>query len=138
MIRHSLIYVYIIFSSVASATWFDDIPRTLTQPDGNIIHCFITGDQYVRRLHDQNDYTIILNQQDGYYYYAELSGHQLIPTTYKVGSCGWRSDTWDISRRGCIPASAVILCAGRIFQTWTRRSHIRRDCSGQYIHTLCG
>ena len=100
MIRHSLLYIYIIFSAVASATWFRDIPRTLTQPDGNTVQCLITGDQYVRRLHDQNDYTIILNQQDGYYYYAELSGHQLIPTIHKVGSI-------DPADAGLIPGLSV-------------------------------
>ena len=41
-----------------SATWFDDIPRLLYQPDGESLECFITGDQYSRRLHDINDFTI--------------------------------------------------------------------------------
>ena len=100
MIRHSLLYIFIIFSAVANATWFRDIPRTLTQPDGNTVQCLITGDQYVRRLHDQNDYTIILNQQDGYYYYAELSGHQLIPTIHKVVSI-------DPADAGLIPGLSV-------------------------------
>ena len=68
------------------ATWFDDIPRTITQPDGEMIHCFITGDQYGRRLHDINDFTIVLDPEDGYYYYADkgLDG-DLLPTNLRVG-----------------------------------------------------
>jgi hypothetical protein len=86
MIRLSSLFICIIFSAVANATWFRDIPRTLTQPDGSIVQCLITGDQYVRRLHDQYNYTIILSQKDGYYYYAEQSGNEIIPSTFKVGS----------------------------------------------------
>ena len=86
MLRRSGLFVYIIFTTVANATWFSDIPRTLAQPDGSIFQCLISGDQYVRRLHDQYNYTIILNQEDGYYYYAEQSGNELIPSIYRVGS----------------------------------------------------
>ena len=60
-----------VFLSVLNATWFEDIPRTITQPNGTTINCFITGDQYARRLHNALDYTIILNEEDGYFYYAE-------------------------------------------------------------------
>ena len=41
------------------ATWFDDIPRTITQPNGDLLSCYISGDQYGRRLHDEKDFTII-------------------------------------------------------------------------------
>ncbi len=68
------------------ATWFNSISRVITQPDGEKIECFITGDQYVRRLHDSNNFTIILNINDGYYYYAkEGSNGNLIPSSLIVG-----------------------------------------------------
>ena len=35
-----------------------------------MLDCFITGDQYGRRLHDENDFTIVMNPEDGYFYYA--------------------------------------------------------------------
>ena len=58
-----------IFASISFvfATWLNDIPRTIIQPNGEIIDCFVTGDQYGRRLHDANDFTIMMNQEDGYY-----------------------------------------------------------------------
>jgi len=77
-----------IFLSISTsyATWFDAIPRTITQPNGEEIQCFITGDQYGRRLHDENDYSLIQNRSDGYYYYAiQNDDGNLIPTEYLVG-----------------------------------------------------
>ena len=72
--------------SILSATWFDEIPRILRQPDGEILECFITGDQYIRRLHDINDYTIIHNIEDGFFYYAKKnSDGSLIPSTIIAG-----------------------------------------------------
>ena len=77
-----------IFLSISTgfATWFDDIPREIHQPNGDVIHCFITGDQYGKRLHDINDFTIILNPHDGYYYYANLdSNGELVPSSSLAG-----------------------------------------------------
>ena len=69
-----------------SATWFDDIPRLLYQPDGESLECFITGDQYSRRLHDINDFTIVQNSENGYFYYAKRdSGSKLIPSALIAG-----------------------------------------------------
>ena len=80
-----LFFISITISSV-SATWFDDIPRTITQPDGEMFDCFVTGDQYGRRLHDRNDFTIILDPEDGYYYYADRGPDgDLVPTDLRVG-----------------------------------------------------
>ncbi len=75
-----------LMNSVVFATWFDNIPRVLHQPDGNRIDCFVTGDQYSRRLHDINNFTIILNPNDGFYYYAQLLNDELTPTSLIVGA----------------------------------------------------
>ena len=75
----------ILFNSTIFGTWFEKIPRVLFQPNGIKIECFITGDQYFRRLHDENDYTIIFNSDDGYFYYAEKLNADLIPSNHQVG-----------------------------------------------------
>lgn len=80
-------------NSIIYATWFDDIPRTIYQPDGNRIDCLISGDQYFRRLHDENNYTIIHNTSDGYYYYARLINDELIPSN-------WRADYYNPQNLG--------------------------------------
>ena len=48
----------------------DAIQIELVQPNGDIINCFVSGDQYYRSVHDQDGYSIIQNERDGYYYYA--------------------------------------------------------------------
>lgn len=81
-------YLIPIFVSISAlfATWFDAIPRTVTQPDGRELRCFITGDQYGRRLHDENNYTIVQNRSDGVYYFAiQNENGNLIPSDYVVG-----------------------------------------------------
>ena len=80
-------YILFILSSSVYATWFDAIPRKITQPDGQKIECFVSGDQYARRLHDENNYTIVHNNKDGYYYYAEKNENDaLVPSDFKLGS----------------------------------------------------
>ena len=84
LIKYSLpIFVSI---STLFATWFNDIPREIKQANGEIIHCFISGDQYSKRLHDENNFTIILNSIDGNYYYANLDLNGVLrPSDFQVG-----------------------------------------------------
>tara|TARA_B100000003_G_scaffold189818_1_gene187394 strand:+ start:101 stop:3436 length:3336 start_codon:yes stop_codon:yes gene_type:complete len=72
--------------SILSATWFDEIPRIIRQPDGEILECFISGDQYLRRLHDVNNFTIVHHKEDGFFYYAQKDSYgSLIPSTIIAG-----------------------------------------------------
>jgi len=81
------LYILLFLTTSLHATWFDNIPREITQPDGQKIRCFVTGDQYVRRLHDENNYTIIQSKNDGFFYYAEKNEfNKLIPSSSRVGS----------------------------------------------------
>ena len=84
LIKYSLpIFVSI---STLFATWFNNIPREIKQANGEIIHCFISGDQYSKRLHDENNFTIILNSIDGNYYYANLDLNGVLrPSDFQVG-----------------------------------------------------
>ncbi len=76
----------VISLSILSATWFENIPRVIYQPDGHQIECFITGDQYARRLHDRDDFTIIQDPADGFYYYAKKDIHgKILPSSFMVG-----------------------------------------------------
>ncbi|MGE5418540.1 MAG: M6 family metalloprotease domain-containing protein [Chloroflexota bacterium] len=66
------------------ADYFERLPYTIKQPDGQIINCFITGDEYYSRIHDWNDFTII-RANDGYYYYAVQDGDFLKASVYQAG-----------------------------------------------------
>lgn len=72
------------FSPIFGA-FLRSVPQTLTQPNGSVINCFATGDEYYNWLHDANSYTIIQNKSTGYYCYAILQNSQLIASQYVVG-----------------------------------------------------
>ena len=59
-------------------------PYSISQPNGIILNCFVSGDEFFNWLHDANGYTIIQGS-DGYYYYGETLGNEVVPTTFKVG-----------------------------------------------------
>ncbi|MDR2557053.1 MAG: hypothetical protein LBC49_04990, partial [Bacteroidales bacterium] len=61
-------------------------PVTITQPTGEKIQVFASGDEFYHRLHDKDGYTIVQNPKDGWFYYAKLRGGNLVPTKYKVGA----------------------------------------------------
>ena len=54
-------FYLIVLLSQATATWLENIPQKITQSNGQIIEIYASGDQYSHRLHDENDYTIVLN-----------------------------------------------------------------------------
>jgi len=62
-----------------------NIPQTLTQPDGSIIHCFASGDEFHNWLHDSAGYTIIQDPETGFYTYAVKKGAQIISSRHIVG-----------------------------------------------------
>ena len=77
-------YLIVILSQV-TATWLEDIPQKITQSNGQIVELYASGDQYSHRLHDENDYTIVLNPEDGNFYYAIKRSDEIIPSEFKAG-----------------------------------------------------
>ena len=70
---------------MAQAAYLTNVPRTLVQPNGDTLHCFISGDEFHHWLHDKDGYTIIQDKQTGYYVYAIREGETLAPTSYIAG-----------------------------------------------------
>ena len=57
----------------------------LTQPDGQIVHCFASGDEFYNYLHDVNGFTIVKGD-DGFYCYAMHDNQgQVVASPYRVG-----------------------------------------------------
>ena len=69
----------------AHAAYLRNIPMTVSQPDGTILHCFASGDEYFNYLHDSDGYTIMIHPQTGYYVYAEKREGKLVATNYIAG-----------------------------------------------------
>jgi len=63
-----------------------DIPVTIKQPNGDIVNCFTSGDEYYHYLHDYNNFTIIESKSNGYYYYADVVNGEIVPSIYLAGS----------------------------------------------------
>jgi len=76
----------LVFILNLSGAFYQDLPMTITQPDGSVFECFATGDEYFNYLHDENEFTIIQSPQDGFYYYAETINEEIVPSEYRVGS----------------------------------------------------
>jgi M6 family metalloprotease-like protein len=73
------------FSLSLQAAWIDNIPQTVTQPDGSVLECFATGDEFYNWLHDANGFTIIQDPNNGFYAYATLVDGKLVPTALIAG-----------------------------------------------------
>ena len=57
---------FIIILSFLISSKLENIPVIIEQPDGTVINCFASGDEYYSRLQDVEGYTI--NQSSvGYY-----------------------------------------------------------------------
>ncbi len=86
MKKFSLILI-VLFSFAGSllAAYLENVPQEITQPDGTILHCFASGDEYYNWLHDAELYTIIRNKQTGFFVYADLINDELIPTALIPG-----------------------------------------------------
>jgi M6 family metalloprotease-like protein len=83
----SLIVVFLLLalSTVSLADHFEFMPHSLKQPDGSVINCFVSGDEFFNRAHDKDGFTII-QAPDGWYYYAIQDGDLLKASRYKVNS----------------------------------------------------
>ncbi len=68
-----------------TAAYLENLPTEVVQPDGTVLHLLSSGDEFANRLHDTDGYTIIQSRTDGYFYYAEKAGEELIPSTLKPG-----------------------------------------------------
>jgi M6 family metalloprotease-like protein len=85
MKRLTLITLVLLLSRMAFAAWVENVPQTITQPNGKKIQCLASGDEYYHWLHDENGYTIVHNPADGYFYYGVRSGDAVIPSKYLAG-----------------------------------------------------
>ncbi len=80
-----LLLAAMLFSAVSEAAYLRDIPRVIVQPNGDSVTCFISGDEFYRRLHDTDGFTIVKDQVTRYWVYAEYENEKAIPSAKIVG-----------------------------------------------------
>ena len=78
-----LFFLLLLNALTAGAARFSFLPFTVTQPDGAVINCFVSGDEYFNWLHNREGYTIIQGN-DGYFYWGVASGDIVVPTTLRA------------------------------------------------------
>jgi M6 family metalloprotease-like protein len=88
MTRHCLFVLSALLVSVAviaGAAPLRNYPQRLVQPDGSILHCYASGDEFHHWLHDAQNYTIVRDPRTGYFVYAVIENGQISPSTHVVG-----------------------------------------------------
>ena len=85
--RHYLILALLLATGIfAWAAPFKNIEIRLTQPDGQVVNCYASGDEFYNYLHDVNGFTIVQGD-NGYYYYAVKDARGAVAASaYVVGS----------------------------------------------------
>lgn len=78
-----LLAMFLCMASYAS--YISYLPQQITQPNGNVINCFASGDEKQSYLHDDKGFTIIKDPSTGYYVYAAQDGNNIRPTGLIVG-----------------------------------------------------
>lgn len=76
----------LMFPVIVYGAYLRDVPVSLNQPDDSVFNCFASGDEFSNYLHDENGYSIIQSQEDGFYYYAEKVNNNIVSTTYRADS----------------------------------------------------
>jgi hypothetical protein len=85
LLRKTLLALLLLISCArVSAVFVRNMPVSIALPDKTELQCFVTGDEYVRTVHDEAGYTLV-QHTDGFYYYALLQSDSLIASAYKAG-----------------------------------------------------
>ena len=75
----------VLITGTMLGAYLRNVPQVMVQPNGKIVHCLASGDEYHHWLHDSSNYTIVQDLQTGFYVYAVLLNGQLAPSPYVPG-----------------------------------------------------
>ncbi len=82
------VFTFMAWGTRAYAAPVKDHPVTLTQPDGTVLECFASGDEFFSYLHDENGYLIKRDPDTGFLVYANLDGAGRLSLTKNVAVSG--------------------------------------------------
>jgi hypothetical protein len=76
-----------VFATVSYGAYLINVPQSLRQPDGRILECLASGDEFYNWLHDRAGYTILQDPASGFYVYAAKGPDgRLVPTSWIPGA----------------------------------------------------
>ncbi|SFB36868.1 M6 family metalloprotease domain-containing protein [Clostridium frigidicarnis] len=67
-----------------SAAPIKDAQINLTQPNGQAIECYASGDEFYNYLHDSNGRAIVKDEKTGYYVYGKYVKDKVMPSRERV------------------------------------------------------
>lgn len=79
------LFLALVLPLSVNAAPLHDIPQTVVQPDGEVIHCFASGDEFYNWLHDKDGFVIIRDPGTGFLVYAREQDGDIVPSEYVVG-----------------------------------------------------
>jgi M6 family metalloprotease-like protein len=82
-VRFSFLLLFFQLSYLLFSALIINQKMEIIQPDGSIISCYASGDEFFNYLHDENGFTII-QAEDGYFYWAFESLGEVLPGPYRV------------------------------------------------------
>ncbi len=85
MKKISLLLILILAAYISNAVNVKFQKHQITQPDGTVIECFVSGDEFFNWIHDENGYSIIKGS-DGYYCYAVKDNEIIIASNHRVNT----------------------------------------------------
>jgi M6 family metalloprotease-like protein len=72
------LFAFLFFSSRVVAAPMNDVPITLSQPDGTTLNAFASGDEFFNYVHDSAGRIIKQNPHTGFWTYAEFENEILV------------------------------------------------------------
>ncbi|KGO14931.1 M6 family metalloprotease domain-containing protein [Clostridium botulinum] len=69
-----------------SAAPINDAEVKLTQPDGQVIQCYASGDEFYNYLHDSDGRAIVKDEKTGYYVYGKYVKNKVQPSRERVAN----------------------------------------------------
>jgi hypothetical protein len=85
-LRLWLVVLAVLLVAVGSdAAFLRNVPQTVAQPNGTVLHLLATGDEYYNWLHDADGYVVIRDPETRYFVYAVKVDGRLQPTALVVG-----------------------------------------------------
>lgn len=109
------LFLFVILSGSSKAAPVFNAPAVRLQPNGDTLHCLLSGDEYYHRLHDANGYTIVQHPRTGYWVYADTL--HLDPTHWEVVATDYVAGRVDPASVGLNPNVGVDV------DTWNKLQH---------------
>ncbi len=83
--RYTFFIFFFLALNIIQSAPIKNLKISINQPNGQIVECYVSGDEYFNYIHDAEGYLILKDLKTGYYTYAVQEKDKFLPTQYIVG-----------------------------------------------------